>query len=301
MKNFLRITTFMLVLLSIQLFGQELLKGGNMEDSIAWKVVHLDSYDKSEYEFNYLAGGPAEGKGGCLNVTCSGNQWTNILFYQEVLLTGGNQYQVSGAFKDLAGTINNFWCEILYDTLEPPQDNRDFGGIIIVGFNTWNGTKAGVDGTFQDDYVKGPGPIFTAPGETGKPIKIYFCINVGAWTGGSTYSFDVAIDEVSLKPLESTDVKDFTNDFPVNFYLYQNYPNPFNPLTNISFQVSSTSYVILKIYDELGKEVTTLVDKMLQPGKYEINFDASKLSTGVYFCRMQADNFIDVKKMILIK
>jgi hypothetical protein len=100
-------------------------------------------------------------------------------------LIGGSEYEVKGAFADLGGNIANFWCEILYDTTAPPTGSVDFGGTIIVGFNTWGGTQAGVDGTFQDDYAKGPGPIFTAPGEAGVPIKIYFALNVGSWTGGT--------------------------------------------------------------------------------------------------------------------
>ena len=127
--------------------AQNMLVGGNMEDASAWTVSHLSSVDITEYEFNYTGTGPSEGSGGCLYVTCTGTQETNIFFYQEVTLVGGAEYEFSGAFVDLAGNITNFWCEVLYDTVEIPTD-ADFDGVLICGFNTWDGTEAGVDGTF---------------------------------------------------------------------------------------------------------------------------------------------------------
>ncbi|MBK7632005.1 MAG: T9SS type A sorting domain-containing protein [Ignavibacteriales bacterium] len=88
---------------------------------------------------------------------------------------------------------------------------------------------------------------------------------------------------------------------PMEFILYQNYPNPFNPGTKIQYAISSTQFVQLKIYDFLGREVTTLVSEEKVAGSYEINFDASQLTSGIYFYRLQAGDFIQTKKMILIK
>ncbi|MCX7798005.1 MAG: T9SS type A sorting domain-containing protein [Melioribacter sp.] len=88
---------------------------------------------------------------------------------------------------------------------------------------------------------------------------------------------------------------------PNEFNLYQNYPNPFNPVTLISYQLPVVSRVILKVYDVLGNEVSTLVDEIKNPGKYEVKFDGTNLSSGVYFYTMQAGNNFIVKKMMLIK
>jgi uncharacterized Ntn-hydrolase superfamily protein len=88
---------------------------------------------------------------------------------------------------------------------------------------------------------------------------------------------------------------------PNSFYLYQNSPNPFNPVTSIQYAVGSKQFVILKIYDVLGNEVATLVSKEQDPGVYEILFDASSLSSGIYFCKLQAGEFVDTKKMILLR
>lgn len=86
-----------------------------------------------------------------------------------------------------------------------------------------------------------------------------------------------------------------------NYKLEQNYPNPFNPSTTINFQIPSASKVSLKVYDVLGREVETLVNENKQAGKYSINFNADKLASGVYLYKLQAGNYIDSKKMILIK
>lgn len=88
---------------------------------------------------------------------------------------------------------------------------------------------------------------------------------------------------------------------PVNFELSQNYPNPFNPSTTISFSIPNKDYVTLKVYDIIGNEVVTLVNEEKAPGNYQITFDASEFSSGVYFYSILAGNFSEVKKMMLIK
>lgn len=88
---------------------------------------------------------------------------------------------------------------------------------------------------------------------------------------------------------------------PERFSLMQNYPNPFNPGTNIRFQIANSSDAKLIIYDALGREVSTLVDQKLQPGTYEVSWNASKNSSGIYFYRLAAGDNSEMKKMILIK
>jgi hypothetical protein len=86
-----------------------------------------------------------------------------------------------------------------------------------------------------------------------------------------------------------------------NFNLEQNYPNPFNPSTNIKYQIPGASHVTLKLFDILGGEVAALVDEVKQPGTYTVQFDGSRLASGVYFYRLRAGDFVDVKKLILLK
>jgi photosystem II stability/assembly factor-like uncharacterized protein len=88
---------------------------------------------------------------------------------------------------------------------------------------------------------------------------------------------------------------------PESFKLYQNYPNPFNPTTKLSFIIGNSSFVTLKVYDVLGKEVATLVNEEKSSGKYSVNFNANNLASGIYFYKLQAGNFTKTMKMILMK
>ena len=88
---------------------------------------------------------------------------------------------------------------------------------------------------------------------------------------------------------------------PEKFSLSKNYPNPFNPTTKISYELPITNNVSLKVYDVLGNEVGSLVNQKQNAGRYEINFDGSNLSSGVYFYKIQAGDFTAVKKMMLMK
>jgi hypothetical protein len=97
-----------------------------------------------------------------------------------------------------------------------------------------------------------------------------------------------------------TDVED-EEIIPTVFKLEQNYPNPFNPSTKIKFAVPEKSNVLIKVYDILGSEVTTLVNKEMDAGWYENNFNAAGLSSGIYLFRMEAGSYMNTKKMILLR
>ncbi len=91
------------------------------------------------------------------------------------------------------------------------------------------------------------------------------------------------------------------NQIPDKFELMQNYPNPFNPATTIKFALPISSNVEMKIYNAIGQEVATIVNKQLEAGYHSVVFDASKLASGLYIYRIQAGNFVSVKKMMLLK
>ena len=88
---------------------------------------------------------------------------------------------------------------------------------------------------------------------------------------------------------------------PARYSLSDNYPNPFNPVTNIQFTIPNSGHVNLKVYDVLGREVKNLVNEFKQAGSYIVSFDGSELSSGIYFYRLEAGDFVQVKRMILIK
>lgn len=91
------------------------------------------------------------------------------------------------------------------------------------------------------------------------------------------------------------------NETPVKYSLSQNYPNPFNPVTKIDFEIQKSGFVSLKVYDLLGKEVRTLVSEMKKEGRYQVEFTAGSLASGIYFYRINSNGFTDTKQMILIK
>jgi hypothetical protein len=88
---------------------------------------------------------------------------------------------------------------------------------------------------------------------------------------------------------------------PLTYELSQNYPNPFNPVTTIKYQIPEDGTVKISVYDVLGKEIKTLVNDFRPAGAYEVRLDASDLSSGIYFYRMRAGNFEEMKKMVVIK
>lgn len=142
--------------------------------------------------------------------------------------------------------------------------------------------------------------------------KIGFINGYGTSTETHNYSF---VDEnpaegkyfYRLKQIdfdgsfEYSNIIEVFNNMILDFTLEQNFPNPFNPTTKLSWQSPISSQQTLIIYDVLGNEVTTFVDEFRQAGKYEFNFDASGLSSGIYFYKLSAGEFVETKKMILIK
>lgn len=102
-------------------------------------------------------------------------------------------------------------------------------------------------------------------------------------------------DEYSGKTVNKNNIE------PIKYELSQNYPNPFNPVTNIKYQIQKTGLVTLRIYDIIGREIKTIVNEIKNPGSYIVTFNGSEFSSGVYFYRIQSGDFVQVKKMLLIK
>ncbi|TAL72262.1 MAG: T9SS type A sorting domain-containing protein, partial [Bacteroidetes bacterium] len=106
--------------------------------------------------------------------------------------------------------------------------------------------------------------------------------------------------DVVLQPIGITEVRENGAEVE-NFELGQNYPNPFNPSTTISYTIPENSYVTMKIYNILGNEVATIINENQTAGSYKLKFTASNLSSGVYFYKIQAGSFSDMKKFVLLK
>ncbi|UCH66823.1 MAG: T9SS type A sorting domain-containing protein, partial [Ignavibacterium sp.] len=142
--------------------------------------------------------------------------------------------------------------------------------------------------------------------------KIAFIAGNGTTTEERNYSFidnNLAVGQYSyrLKQIdfdgtsELSDVVNVEVINPAQYALSQNYPNPFNPSTTINFTLPEASNVTLKIFNTLGEEVSVLVNRVMEAGTHNVNFDASQLQSGIYFYRLEAGTFNQVRKMTLLK
>ena len=149
--------------------------------------------------------------------------------------------------------------------------------------------------TARNDTVGGgrnpvTGSLMThTPGGRAEILAVWEMNGMGhshIYSRGFVFDFGDRVDDPSLAP---------------TVVLQQNYPNPFNPTTTIQYSVPGTQYVSLRIYDLLGREVSTLVNEVKQPGKYNLVWDTRGLASGVYFYRMVAGSFTETKKLVLVR
>ncbi|MEO8210767.1 MAG: M14 family zinc carboxypeptidase, partial [bacterium] len=121
-------------------------------------------------------------------------------------------------------------------------------------------------------------------------------------SNGTVTADGIYIDNIKLAGYNSiaTSISGNT-EAPVNFSLSQNYPNPFNPKTVINYSIPTSQNTTLKVFDLLGKEVMTLVNERQDAGSYSVSLDGSNLSSGMYYYKIESGNFVDTKKMLLIK
>ncbi len=142
------------------------------------------------------------------------------------------------------------------------------------------------------------GPFTLAPGDS-QFVMIRMSVAISTSNIGSVVTLKSRLNEPFNTP---TDIDDDTpNELPSAFSLSQNYPNPFNPSTQIQFSIPSRSDVIVEVFNTLGQKVATLIDDNLSAGTHIVEWDASEVSTGVYFYKLTAGDFVQSKKMILLK
>ncbi len=173
-----------------------------------------------------------------------------------------------------------------------------FTGGIINWANEWRRVGASTKYPIQT----ASGTYFCYPIKISK-IAFYF---TGIYSNGLEYSGKIFIDDLSVTyPVKVTLVEDTSFEEKLTFKLFQNYPNPFNSQTKIKFSIPESIFthhtVKLKIYDALGREIVKIFEGKLKPGVYEVDFDSSGLSSGVYFCVLSAGEFRDVIKMLVLK
>ena len=190
----------------------------------------------------------------------------------------------------LAGTSTGLFIS---STTEYNWQPNGFSGSLIFAIETCDsilaiGTNGGVYltmGDYKNWKSCGLDNVFA--------VKI-----IGNYLYAGTYDYGVC-----FRPISDlfVGVKDISKQYPAGFVLKQNYPNPFNPSTKISFEIPYSGNVTIKIFDLLGREIKVLLDEYKQRGTYTIDFDASEISSGVYFYRLKSNNFSSTKKMILLR
>ncbi|HPS64706.1 MAG TPA: T9SS type A sorting domain-containing protein, partial [Ignavibacteria bacterium] len=172
---------------------------------------------------------------------------------------------------------------------------------ILNGFTTaekWASLSGGIVndsiGPGGNSFTLAAGPFNIAAGQE---ITVGFAVIAGNSLNDLVNIANIAKN----KYISSISVKNISTEVPSRFELMQNYPNPFNPATTIKFALPKSEFVRIRIYDILGKEVATLVNEQLQAGYFEYNFNASNLSSGMYFYKIDAGVYSDIKKMVLVK
>ena len=170
----------------------------------------------------------------------------------------------------------------------------------VSGNNLFAGT--GLNGIYLSTNT---GANWTAV-NSGLPLNIYPFVVMALATSG-TYLFASINADGSLglwrRPLSelTTTISENKSDKPKIFTLLQNHPNPFNPATIISFSISVKTFVSLKVFDIMGKEVTTIISEEMSEGAYSKTWNATNIPSGVYFYRLHAGSFTETKKLVLLK
>jgi endonuclease I len=191
----------------------------------------------------------------------------------------------------------------------------------VVSVANLNSTTIIIDFSRYLDSVSAVTPAnFVVDHSIGTPTSIQWGVNfdvskislsVSSLTSGTTYSIQLKnLKSINIVAMNDTTIIVKTSGVssvgetqvqPKLFMLIQNYPNPFNPSTVISYQLSASSTIKLKVFDLLGREIAVLVNGKQEAGNYTVQFDAKNLSGGMYFYHLQAGSFVETKKMIFAK
>jgi hypothetical protein len=151
---------------------------------------------------------------------------------------------------------------------------------------------------FDYRYFQSMGPWNIPAGDT---VRIALAFGIGDSLDGLRENLQTAYDLYWSEIITSAKGQLSDAKIPLRFDLKQNYPNPFNPGTTIEFSIPKTGFVSLKVYNILGQQVAMVVSEKLSAGAYKYEWQANNMPSGVYYCRLQAGEFEQVRKMLLLK
>ncbi len=207
-----------------------------------------------------------------------------------VLFDGSNNSTFTASVSSSTGSV----LYVNWDTFME-------GSYVFRGLRTFGAPEHLVDDGSVGDAVAGDG-IYTRNEVYRDLLEPPAVLTIRIHADAGKYITSVDATPFYIWDSTSTSIEDVKNkSLPAKYELAQNYPNPFNPSTTIEYTIPKQSNVTLKIFDVLGREVEVLVDKEQSIGNYEVEFDAYELTSGIYFYRIHAGNFVETKKMLLMK
>ncbi len=236
------------------------------------------------------------GEGGVFLTKDDGASWTNLLNIAvvDIAVCGNNILAIQQI---------GYWGRIYYEMHKSTDNGATWS--LINSAPVYGGCFLETEEHFF--YGNGGGKVFISSdfGTTWENVDSglttpYNYIN--SLVTDNTYLFAGTQDGVWRRPLSEmiTEIED-VEQLPTEFLLSQNYPNPFNPTTSISYSIPEYSYITIKVFDILGNEIETLVNEEKPAGRYELTWNAVNYPSGIYFYKLQAGSFAEMKKMILLK
>jgi photosystem II stability/assembly factor-like uncharacterized protein len=229
-------------------------------------------------------------------IKTTGNGWSR----NSIVIGSSNVYNAVHFISTTVGTVagnsgkiyktsdgGNNWVALLSNTTKNLK--------AIISTNLLKNWAVGEQGTILNTTNGGSFWATQVSGTTNNLNSVYFAMtSTTGWISGDNGTI--------LKTTNGgVGIMKISSEIPTSYKLYNNYPNPFNPSTNIKFQIKDSRFTTLKIYDILGKEIERLVNEKLSPGTYSIDWNATQYPSGIYFYRLQSENFTDVKRMMFVK
>lgn len=265
---------------------------------IDWMTVKYNTNGVEQWKTRYTSPNNAQDIPEGLAVDGSGN----------VFVTGrtriGGGYNDFGTVKYNAAGVQEWF--IAYDNTSVGMDDNptaitvdNSGNVYVTGMSSGEG--ANIDAV-TIKYNSAGSQMWAARFDSTsdeEPYAITLDVNNNVIIAG--YLGYSPTDFMTIKYSQINGIINVSNEIPGEYHLSQNYPNPFNPVTNINFSIPAAGHVKITVYDILGREITVLVNENLNAGVFKTDLDASALSSGVYFYKMETVKYSAIKKMILIK
>lgn len=229
----------------------------------------------------------------------NGNVFT-LCVHGSQIFAGGNFTTAGGiSANNIAAWNGSSWSHLLSGVDAPVLALTDFGSKVIVGGDfTHAGSVTANYIAAWDGYYDTWTPIGSGMNSSVFALTVFNNKLIAAGNFSMADSSNVGYIAQWNGPIG---IKSISSEVPNKYSITQNYPNPFNPTTKIKFELPKSSFTTLTVFDALGKEVATLVNEKLNAGSYEETWNASDFSSGIYFYRINAGEFTETKKMILVK